>query len=120
MGGRRLGTDGEEHSDPGGHGLQQGGGTSGPRKELWQPSGRSRPSASTWARHPPAFLREVPEFNFLRVLVLQQPNLLQPLLLSFGQSHPEVMEAINTHKEQFVAMLYEQTGGATNKYARHH
>merc|ERR1712108_106250 len=57
---------------------------------------------------------------FLRVLVLQQPNLLQPLLLSFGQSHPEVMEAINTHKEQFVAMLYEQTGGATNKYARHH
>merc|ERR1711974_548320 len=42
------------------------------------------------------------------------------LLLSFGQSHPEVMEAINTHKEQFVAMLYEQTGGATNKYARHH
>merc|ERR1711974_547656 len=65
-------------------------------------------------------VRTVTEFNFLRVLVLQQPNLLQPLLLSFGQSHPEVMEAINTHKEQFVAMLYEQTGGATNKYARHH
>lgn len=88
--------------------------------DLLLPRGPDTPPPMPTLPNPLAFLREVPEFNFLRVLVLQNPNLLQPLLLSFGQSHPEVMEAINTHKEQFVAMLYEQTGGATNKYARHH
>ena len=88
--------------------------------DLLLPRGPDTPPPMPTLPNPLAFLREVPEFNFLRVLVLQQPNLLQPLLLSFGQSHPEVMEAINTHKEQFVAMLYEQTGGATNRYARHH
>ena len=88
--------------------------------DLLLPRGADTPPPLPTLPNPLAFLRDVPEFNFLRVLVLQQPNLLQPLLLSFGQSHPEVMEAINSHKEQFVAMLYEQTGGATNKYARHH
>ena len=88
--------------------------------DLLLPRGPDTPPPMPTLPNPLAFLRELPEFNFLRVLVLQQPNLLQPLLLSFGQSHPEVMEAINTHKEQFVAMLYEQTGGATTKYARHH
>ena len=33
--------------------------------------------------NPLAFLREVPEFHFLRVLVLQQPELLQPLLIRY-------------------------------------
>ena len=88
--------------------------------DLLLPRGPDTPPPMPTLPNPLAFLRDVPEFNFLRVLVLQQPNLLQPLLLSFGQSHPEVMEAINTHKEQFVAMLYEQTGGDTSKYARHH
>ena len=32
---------------------------------------------------PLAFLREVPEFHFLRVLVIQQPSLLQPLLIRY-------------------------------------
>ena len=78
------------------------------------------PPALPDAHCPLAFLREVPEFQYLRLMVLQQPALLQPLLLSFGQSHPEVMRQINLHKEQFVALLYEQTGGATGRYARHH
>merc|ERR1711936_1105068 len=47
-------------------------------------------------------------------------DLLQPLLLSFGQTHPEVMRTIHENRETFVAMLYEQTGGATSGYARHH
>jgi len=69
--------------------------------------------------NPLAFLRDLPEFQYLRYLVLRQPTLLKPLLISFGQSHPELMAEINTHKEQFVAMLYEQTGGNTNRHARH-
>merc|ERR1712233_56764 len=47
-------------------------------------------------------------------------DLLLPLLISFGQSHPEVMRTIHENRETFVAMLYEQTGGATSRYARHH
>merc|ERR1719350_613107 len=65
--------------------------------------------------NPLAFLRDVPEFQYLRMLVLQQPALLQPLLISFGQTHPEVLRMIHLHKEQFVGMLYEQTGGATGR-----
>merc|ERR1719220_3183326 len=70
--------------------------------------------------NPLAFLRDIPEFQYLRVVVMQQPDLLQPLLISFGQSHPEVMRTIHENRETFVAMLYEQTGGATSRYARHH
>merc|ERR1711990_495992 len=69
---------------------------------------------------PLAFLRDIPEFQYLRVVVMQQPDLLQPLLISFGQTHPEVMRTIHENRETFVAMLYEQTGGATSRYARHH
>ena len=30
------------------------------------------------------------------------------------------MRMIHLHKEQFVGMLYEQTGGATARHTRHH
>ena len=56
------------------------------------------------------FLRDSEEFQFLRYQVLHDPLLLQPLLLSFSQSHPGIMKLINENKETFVRMLYEQTG----------
>ena len=41
--------------------------------------------------NPLAFLRDVPEFQYLRMLVLQQPALLQPLLIRYlvTSSHPQ-------------------------------
>ena len=56
------------------------------------------------------FLRDSEEFQFLRYQVLHDPLLLQPLLLSFSQSHPGIMKIINENKETFIRMLYEQTG----------
>ena len=56
------------------------------------------------------FLRDIEEFQFLRYQVLHDPLLLQPLLLSFSQSHPNIMKIINENKETFIRMLYEQTG----------
>jgi len=60
--------------------------------------------------NPLAFLRDIDEFQFLRYLVLQDPSQLQPLLLSFGQSHPDIMKIINKNKDIFVSMIHEQTG----------
>ena len=56
------------------------------------------------------FLRDIEEFQFLRYQVLHDPLLLQPLLLSFSQTHPGIMKIINENKETFIRMLYEQTG----------
>ena len=57
-----------------------------------------------------SFLRDIEEFQFLRYLVIQDPAQLQPLLISFGQSHPDIMKIINLNKEIFVNMIHEQTG----------
>ena len=67
-------------------------------------------SASLAKNNPLAFLRDIEEFQFLRYQVLQDPSILQPLLISFGQSHPDLMRSINQNKEIFISMLYEQTG----------
>merc|ERR1712186_208653 len=60
------------------------------------------------------FLRDIEEFQFLRYQVLHDPALLQPLLISFSQTHPTIMKTINENKEVFVRMLYEQTGAKLN------
>ena len=69
-----------------------------------------QPICTAYTTNPLSFLRESEEFQFLRYRVLQEPNLLQPLLLSFGRSHPNVMRVINSNKETFISMLHEQTG----------
>jgi hypothetical protein len=99
--------------------LERSGGSLQVALDLLLPRGSGTPPPLPDIHNPLSFLRDLPEFQFLRVLVLQQPALLQPLLVSFGQSHPEVMEVINQHKQQFVAMLYEQTGGTTDRHRRH-
>jgi len=80
--------------------------------ELLMPSSTSSvPSALASSKsNPLAFLRDIEEFQFLRYQVLHDPNLLQPLLISFGQSHPQIMKTINENKDIFISMLYEQTG----------
>merc|ERR1712038_936537 len=71
------------------------------------PASTSKPSSVS---NPLSFLRDIEEFQFLRYQVLHDPNLLQPLLISFGQSHPDIMKEINENKDIFISMLYEQTG----------
>merc|ERR1712126_139372 len=80
--------------------------------ELLMPSTASSapPTLGASKSNPLAFLRDIEEFQFLRYQVLHDPNLLQPLLISFGQSHPQIMKTINENKDIFIGMLYEQTG----------
>jgi len=87
--------------------------------DLLLPRTSSTPPPLPSLPNPLAFLRDLPEFHYLRAQVLRQPALLKPLLLSFGESHPQLMDQINQHKEYFVAMLYEQTGGSNNRHATH-
>ena len=68
------------------------------------------PSAFAPQENPLAFLRNNPEFQHIRYLVQNNPDTLQPLLLSFGQKHPELMDTINKNKLSFVRMLHEPDG----------
>ena len=61
-------------------------------------------------QNPLAFLRGNEEFQKIRYLVQANPDTLQPLLLSFGQKHPELMDTINQNKLSFVRMLHEPDG----------
>ena len=68
------------------------------------------PSAFAPEENPLAFLRNNVEFQHIRYLVQSDPTTLQPLLLSFGQKHPELMATINKNKLSFVRMLHEPDG----------
>jgi len=68
------------------------------------------PSVFAPEENPLAFLRNNEEFLKIRHLVQADPETLQPLLLSFGQKHPELMDAINENKLSFVRMLHEPDG----------
>jgi len=68
------------------------------------------PSAFAPEENPLAFLRNNVEFQHIRYLVQSDPATLQPLLLSFGQKHPELMATINKNKLSFVRMLHEPDG----------
>jgi len=60
--------------------------------------------------NPLAFLRDLEEFQHIRVLVQAKPFMLQSLLLAFGEKHPELMDSINKNKLSFVRMLHEPAG----------
>eukprot|EP00092_Neocalanus_flemingeri_P008535 GFUD01009194.1.p1 GENE.GFUD01009194.1~~GFUD01009194.1.p1 ORF type:complete len:422 (+),score=136.21 GFUD01009194.1:61-1326(+) len=68
------------------------------------------PSAFAPENNPLAFLRNNEEFHHIRYLVQSNPAMLQSLLLSFGQKHPDLMDSINKNKGTFVRMLHEPDG----------
>eukprot|EP00091_Calanus_sinicus_P021861 TRINITY_DN6656_c0_g1_i5.p1 TRINITY_DN6656_c0_g1~~TRINITY_DN6656_c0_g1_i5.p1 ORF type:complete len:212 (-),score=72.67 TRINITY_DN6656_c0_g1_i5:94-729(-) len=68
------------------------------------------PSAFAPDTNPLAFLRNNEEFQHIRYLVQSNPGMLQSLLLSFGQKHPDLMDSINKNKGTFVRMLHEPDG----------
>ena len=49
--------------------------------DLLLPRGPATPPPLPSTPNPLAFLRDIPEFQYLRVVVMQQPDLLQPLLI---------------------------------------
>lgn len=65
---------------------------------------------------PLGFLRDQPQFQQMRAVIQQNPNLLNAVLQQIGQTNPALLQAISQHQQAFVRMLNEpvapSTGGA--------
>jgi UV excision repair protein RAD23 len=66
---------------------------------------------------PLAALRNNPQFQTLRALVQQSPELLQPMLQELGKSSPELLATINENQEEFLAMINEPLGPGEQQLA---
>eukprot|EP00930_Biecheleria_cincta_P022484 TRINITY_DN1640_c0_g2_i1.p1 TRINITY_DN1640_c0_g2~~TRINITY_DN1640_c0_g2_i1.p1 ORF type:complete len:444 (+),score=133.03 TRINITY_DN1640_c0_g2_i1:104-1333(+) len=71
------------------------------------------PGAGPRAELPPALaeLRQNPQFAQLAAMVSQNPQMLQQMLPALQQTHPEIMQAIQSNPEAFMQMLAEAGGG---------
>ncbi|KAF9151576.1 hypothetical protein BG015_006496 [Linnemannia schmuckeri] len=58
-----------------------------------------------------AFLREQPQFQQIREMVQQNPELLQPLLVQLGQTNPQMLQLINQNQQAFLQLLNEGHDG---------
>lgn len=68
-------------------------------------AGGAGAAAGGGANDPFAFLRTHPQFNALRILVQQNPQMLQPVLAQLGQQNPQVLQLIQQHQQEFIQML---------------
>jgi UV excision repair protein RAD23 len=53
------------------------------------------------------FLRNNPHFQQLRMLVQQQPQMLEPILQQVGAGNPQLAQLIGQNQEQFLQLLAE-------------
>jgi UV excision repair protein RAD23 len=54
------------------------------------------------------FLRNNPQFQQLRQLVQQQPNMLEPILQQLGQGNPQIAALIQSNPEEFLSLLADE------------
>jgi UV excision repair protein RAD23 len=64
-----------------------------------------------------AALRNNPQFQTLRALVQQSPQLLQPMLQELGKNNPGLLTRINENQEEFLAMINEPLGPGEQQLA---
>lgn len=76
---------------------------------MFAPQGGDNSSAVSGAT-PLAALRNNPQFQTLRALVQQSPQLLQPMLQELGKNNPSLLTRINENQEEFLSMINEPLG----------
>lgn len=69
------------------------------------------PIAGEPGEEPLAFLRSQPQFQQMRSVVQQNPDLLNAVLQQIGQTNPALLQLISQNQEAFVRMLNEPQGG---------
>jgi UV excision repair protein RAD23 len=62
--------------------------------------------------NPLAFLRNREEFQQMKRLLQQNPNMLSALLQHIGQSNPELLNIISQNRDAFIRMVNEPDGGS--------
>ncbi|XP_074985020.1 UV excision repair protein RAD23 homolog B isoform X2 [Caretta caretta] len=71
-------------------------------------------TSSSSGGHPLEFLRNQPQFQQMRQIIQQNPNLLPALLQQIGRENPQLLQQISQHQEHFIQMLNEpvqESGG---------
>ncbi|KYB26998.1 UV excision repair protein RAD23 homolog B [Tribolium castaneum] len=64
------------------------------------------------ASDPLAFLRSQPQFQQMKQVVQQNPQLLNAVLQQLGQTNPALLNLISQNQESFVRLLNEPSAGA--------
>jgi len=63
--------------------------------------------------NPLEFLRSQPQFQQMRQVIQQNPQLLNAVMQQIGQNNPQLLQLITQNQEAFVRMLNEPSQGST-------
>jgi len=80
----------------------QAGGRGGQRGAAGAPQGQGEGAAPSLD-----FLRNNPQFQQLRQIVQQQPQMLEPILQQVAAGNPQIAQLIAQHPDQFMQLLAE-------------